>query len=54
MIYILWSCSAKQVPGGSGHEIITTGKAVCVELTLMWPSEESALSQPNRARLRKN
>lgn len=44
MICILWSYSAKQVPGGSGHELITPGKAVCVELTLSikWPSEESA------------
>lgn len=55
MIYILWSCSAKEVPGGSGHELITSGKAVGVQLTLnfKWPSEESALSQPNRVRLKK-
>lgn len=56
MIYILRSCSAKQVPGGSGPELITSGKAVGVQLTLSfkWPSEESALSQPNRVRLKKN
>lgn len=55
VIYILRSSSAKQVPGGSGPELITSGKAVGVQLTLSfkWPSEESALSQPNRVRLKK-